>query len=108
MSPRMNFETTVNGLMMVTPKLARIMVWVVFTTVHLVVVVVALVLFWAFQIPPSSIQTWIVSLLPAWLVSTTSGIIAFVGLSGLAVLLAYAKAWRWLLHKLLHAFLFQK
>ena len=108
MSTGMDFKTAINGLMMITPKLARIMVWIVFAVIHLVFVVVALTLFWVFQISPSSIQAWVVSLLPVWLVSTTTGIIAFVGLSGLAILLAYAKAWRWLLHKLLSAFLFSK
>jgi hypothetical protein len=33
-------------------------------------------------------------------------IAAFIGLSGLAVLLAYAKAWNWLFHQWLEEFVF--
>ncbi len=102
----MSIETAVTGLMVITPKLGRVLIWVVFTVVHLVLLVLLLLVLWWFQISPSTIQTWEASLSHSWLASSAARIIAFAGLSGLTLLWGYAKTWRWLLHKLLDAFLF--
>ena len=102
----MRIETAVTGLMVIAPKLARVLVWVVFVTAHLSLVVAALALLWWFQVSPSAIQASVAQFFQSSSGSTIAQTVAFLGLSGGAVLWAYAKAWRWLLHKLLSAFLF--
>ena len=102
----MSIETAVTGLMVITPKLARVLIWVVFTVIHLVLLVALSLVFWWFQVSPAEIQTWAASLSHSSIAYSTVGIITFAGLSGFALLWGYAKAWRWLLHKLLNAFLF--
>ena len=102
----MRIETAVTGLMVVTPKLARVLVWVVFVITHLSLVVVTLGALWWFQVSPSAIQASVAQFLQSSSGSIIAQTVAFLGLSGGAVLWAYAKAWRWLLDKLLSAFLF--
>ena len=102
----MRIETAVTGLIVIVPKLARVLVWVVFVTIHLSIVVVTLAMLWWLQVSPSTIQASVAHFFQSSSGSTIAQIVVFFGLSGGAVLWAYAKAWRWLLHKLLSAFLF--
>lgn len=106
MSEPMRIETAVTGLMVVTPKLARVLIWVVFAITHLSLGVVILFALWWFQVSPSAIQLSAAQFFQSSTISSIAQTVAFLGLSGGAVLWAYAKAWRWLLHKLLDTFLF--
>ena len=103
---QMPIGTAITGLTVVTTKLSRILVWCVFTITHLVLAFAAVALLWWLQATPEEVVRWAQTLAPSWLASTTLGIFAFLGLSGFAVLWAYVRAWRWLLHKMLSAFLF--
>jgi hypothetical protein len=70
----MSVETAVTGLMIATPKLARLLVSALFMVIHLFLLVVVLFLLRRFQLSPSQLQMWAASLLPSWLVSTSAGI----------------------------------
>jgi hypothetical protein len=60
----MSVETAVTGLMIATPKLARLLVWAFFMVIHLFLLVVVLFLLRWFQLSPSQLQMWAASLLP--------------------------------------------
>lgn len=102
----MRIETAVEGLMVITPKLANVLVWMVFVISHLFILVLSLCFLWWFQISPVAIQVLVVQFLHSSPGSTIAWTFAFLGLTGGGVLWAYATAWRWLLHKMLSAFLF--
>lgn len=102
----MRVENAVTGLMVITPKLARVLVWTIFSMVHLTIIVITLALFWWFQISPDVLRTLLAPLFQSSPASTIAGTVAFLGLSGSGALLAYAKSLKWLFHKLLEAFLF--
>ena len=102
----MRIETAVTGLMVVTPKLAGVIVWLVFLIVHLVLAVVVLALLWWFQVSPPAIQASVSLFFQSSPAPTIAETLAFLGLSGGGALWAYAKTWRWLLRKMLSAFLF--
>lgn len=106
MTKPMSIENAVTGLMVVTPRLATIMIWMVFTAAHLAVLVLALFLLWWFQVSPTTMKAAGIHLSHSWPAATMLGMTAFLGLSGGGVLWAYARIWRWLLRKLLDAFLF--
>lgn len=102
----MSIDTAVTGLMVITPRLARILVWVVFVIAHLSLLTIVLVLLWWFQVSPATIQVSVAQFFQSSRVSTIAEPLAFLGLSGGAILWAYARCWRWLLHKMLSSFLF--
>lgn len=106
MSEPMSIETAVTGLMVITPKLASVLVWVVFIVSHLFLMVFGLALLWWYQVSPTAIQGTVSQFFQSSPASTIAGSFAFLGLSGGGVLWAYAKIWRWLLHKMLSSFLF--
>jgi hypothetical protein len=54
----MSVETAVTGLMIATPKLARLLVWALFMVIHLFLLVVVLFLLRWFQLSPSQLQMW--------------------------------------------------
>lgn len=92
--------------MVVTPRLANVVVWVVFVVAHLALFVASLIALWWFQASPLAIQASAVRFVHSSPTSAIIGTTAFLGITGGGVLWAYAKAWRWLLHKMLSAFLF--
>lgn len=104
----MRIDVAVNGLWVIAPRLARVLVWTVFVTAHLVLVVFVLVLLWCFQVSPASLQTQLAGLFPQSRLATIAEVATFLGVSAFGALWLYAKAWRWLLHKLLSEFLFAR
>ena len=102
----MRIETAVTGLMVITPKLANILVWVLFFIFHLSLLVLALGFLWWFQISPAAIQAAVAQFFHSSPASTIAGTLAFLGLSGGGILWGYARVWRRILHKMLSAFLF--
>lgn len=97
-------ETALNGLLIISAKLARVLVWTIFAVIHLFLVVAFLLILWWFQVSPTDAESWISA--HASVATAFSPIVAFMGLSGLACLWGYARFWRWVLHKMLEAFLF--
>lgn len=93
--------------MHITARMAALLSWVIFVTFHLSVITALLAVGWWTQVPPHAITSWAAGLLPAWLQATAVSAWAFLGLSGLAALAVYAKAWHWLLGKLQTAYLFR-
>lgn len=106
MSQPMRIETAVEGLMVITPRLANVLVWTIFCVIHLSTLVIALASIWWFQISPASIQSEMTNFLRSSPGATILQTVSFLGISGAAVLWAYAKLWRWGLHKMLSAILF--
>mgnify|MGYP001591419265 CR=1 FL=1 len=104
MAEHIDIETAITGLMIATPRLIRILAWNIFALVHLTLGVVGLFALWWFQIAPADIQALAVPLLRLLPLSTIGQIAAFLGLSGLALVWGYTKAWRWFLRKRLAAF----
>ena len=88
------------GLLEITTKLARMVIWLVFVTVHLVLALLALWLLWWLQVQPQDIRTWVASgFRPGTPAATILGIVSALGISAGGLLWAYAKAWRWLLRR---------
>jgi len=104
--PHMNIDTAFSGLMIVTTKLSKTVVWLSFMIIHLTLAILLLALAWWMKITPDSIQSAFVDIFlhspfsRVWQTATT------LGLSLGAVLLAYAKCWQWFLRKLLDSFIF--
>lgn len=89
-------------------KLARVVMWLVFVTAHLALLVLCLFVLWWMQTTPASIQKAASGFLHSTLGTNTAAILGFLGVSGTAALLAYAKAWQWLLRKALSVFLWSE
>lgn len=96
------FALALQGLGEITAKLARLVIWLTFVTVHLVAALLVLWALWWFQVSPQGIRTWVAQgFRPGAIGTTIVGIAALLGISVGAALWAYAKAWRWMLRKFL-------
>jgi len=92
----LRIEDAVHGLMGVTARMVSLLAWMLVLLVHLALLVLALAAMWYWQVPPSEVTRWVLSLVPKTFASTAGGILGFLGLSAGAALWAYAKAWQWL------------
>lgn len=102
----MDRDVALRSLLKIAPRLARILVWTVFTVVHLMLGFLILGALWWWQIKPEELQSAFSVFFRSPLGSKSLGLLAFLGMSGAAMIWAYARAWRYALHKLLETFLF--
>jgi hypothetical protein len=102
----MRIETAVTGLMVITPKLARVLVWVVFVITHLALLVALLASLWWFQISPADIKSSVSHFFQSSPATNIFEILTLLGVSVGGALWAYERTWRWLPHKLPSTFLF--
>ncbi|PRH13522.1 hypothetical protein C6V08_00510 [Burkholderia gladioli] len=80
--------------MHITARLARLFAWGAFAVVHLILVVVALALLWAYQVHPGQVAVWVHELLRNSIVSSTLGTLGFLGIGILGALAVYIRIWQ--------------
>lgn len=100
----MRVEDAVHGLMNVTARITVLLSWMLVALIHVALLAAALAAAWWLRLTPQDVARWAAALPLSWLAATGGGILAFLGLSGLALVLAYAKAWQWLVRRLANAY----
>jgi hypothetical protein len=91
-----------NVLFMIQAKLATVLLWTMFVVFHLAVALVLLSLLWWHKVQPEQISVWLHSLSH----SNAAELLGFLGFGFVAVLIAYAKMYRFALGHLLTNYLF--
>jgi len=97
----LSVEDAVNGIFHVQARMARLIAWLLFVLFHTALLCTALVMAWRWQVSPTTARAWVAAATPTWLAGTAGAALGFGGWSALALLAAYAKAWHWLMQRLI-------
>ena len=104
--PEETLAKVITTPIIMTVRIAHTLVWLIFAVVHLSLVAAFLVLFWCVNLSPHDIQIAVAQFRhQSRLFSTIEAFLAFLGLSGLAVVWGYAKLWRRVMRRWLSSFL---
>lgn len=83
-----------NVLLTVMPRMLNMIMWLTFSAIHLALIVLSLLTLWLYQVTPADIRVSAIHLFQTETVQGAAAVLGFLGLSGIAVLLAYVKALR--------------